>query len=454
MIRVAIMLLALCSGAFAAEGYHAAAAPGEMPASLPPLLDDTGRLYFSVDTGFHFTLDRKFAGDVEIDPPSGVDWGLGGGVGYNITRNWGVELQILGIDPDLRSASRGTIREISVLNIVPVVRYRWPVADGRWMPYVTGGIGMSSIDTHDEERPFAQATTSSTTVVGSLSAGFDYFLTENIAAGIETRYMIHPNQDATVTYANPHTGGATHYTDSLNLTSVSLLAHLKFFPGQQGGADGTERTFFLADHGPFDTDELRIYGSGLFGYDFLFDTDGGAGVKLRDKGGDFNLTKGGAVGVNLDGHWGAEVDLLVTPLNVRLAAGGPRFEKLNVFEIVPTLRYRWPLLDGRLVPFVTAGLGASYLDGNDQRPQVEFQKGRGQVVVYPRYQVDSPSLVGSMGAGIEYFLNRHLSVGLDLPLRFYPAQDSVLRRTGHATQTGTANFSGLLALLQLKAYLP
>src|SRR5262245_6019934 len=451
---IVLALLSLAGVTSARGSPDPVAAPVAPPASVRTSFDDTGRIYFSVDTGFHFTLDRGFAGDVEIDPPSGVDWDLGGGVGYNITRNWGVELQVLGIDPDLRSASRGTIREISVLNLVPSVRYRWPIGDGRFMPYVTGGVGLSSVDIHDEERPFAQAKTSSTTVVGSLSAGFDYFLSENIAAGLDLRYMIHPNQDATVIYENPHGGGATRYTDSLNLTSVSLLAHLKFFPGQEAGEDGSGRTFFFADHGPFDTDELRAYGSGLFGYDFLFDKDGGAGVKFRDKGGDFNLTKGGALGLNVDGHWGAEIDLLVTPLNVRLASGGPRFEKLNVFEIIPTLRYRWPFLDGRLVPFVTAGLGASYLMGNDQRPQVEFQKGRGQVVVYPRYQVDSPAVVGTVGAGVEYFLNHHLSVGLDVPLRFYSAQDSVLRRSGHPTQTGTANFSGVLALLQLKAYLP
>src|SRR4030095_13361509 len=123
---------------------------------------------------------------------------------------------------------------------------------------------------------------------------------------------------------------ATRYTDTLNLTSVSLLAHLKFFPGQQAEADGTERTYFFADHGPFDTDELRTYAAGFFGYDFLFDKDGGAGEKFRDKGGDFNLRKGGGLGVNFDGNWGGEVDLLVTPLNVR-RADLPRFEKLNVF---------------------------------------------------------------------------------------------------------------------------
>src|SRR5262245_27426162 len=260
---VAGALLACALGVAAASDEPPQASGGaEAAAPAPARVDDDGRLYCSLDTGFHFTLDRQFAGDVEIDPSSSVDWDLGGGVGYNITRNWGVELQVLGIDPDLDSASRGTIRELSVLNIVPAVRYRWPMLDGRWMPYVTGGVGISSIDIHDEAGPFVQAKTDSTTVVGSVSAGFDYFLTQNVAAGLEMRYMIHPGQEASVVYQNAN-GGVTRYTDTLNLTSVSLLAHLKFFPGQQAAADGTERTLFFADHGPFDTDELRTYVAGF-----------------------------------------------------------------------------------------------------------------------------------------------------------------------------------------------
>ena len=427
--------------------------PGTARAEQAPVVfDDSRRLYFSVDTGFHHTFDRQFAGDVNIEPSSGVDWDLGGSVGYNINRNWGVELQALGIDPDLNSSSHGTIREFSVFNIVPAARYRWHWMNDRLVPYVTGGVGLSFSDIHDQADRFATASTSSTTVVGSLSAGIDYFLSQNIAFGVENRWMIHPGQDATVTYTNPQTGAVTRFDNTLNLNSVSFLAHLKLFPGQAPGADGSGRTFFLADHGPFDTDQRRVYLSGLFGYDFLWDRGGGAGVRFRDKGGDANLTKGGALGLNWNGHWATEVQLLVTPLNVRLESG-PKFAKLNVLEVLPTVRYRWQFCQGRLVPFVTAGLGASYLTGNDARPLLETQNGQ-TVQVVPHYEVDSPSLVGSVSAGVEYFLNHNLSVGLDVPFHFYPDQDSEIRRAGHPTGTGTANFSGMLALLQLKAYLP
>ena len=90
---VVAVFLSLVGITSARESPEPVAAPAAAPpASVTTPFDDTGRIYFSVDTGFHFTLDRQFAGDVEIDPPSGVDWDLGGGIGYNITRNWGVEL--------------------------------------------------------------------------------------------------------------------------------------------------------------------------------------------------------------------------------------------------------------------------------------------------------------------------------------------------------------------------
>jgi opacity protein-like surface antigen len=424
----------------------------DAPAAPASRFDDTGRLYLWFESGFNFTLDRHFAGDVRIVPQSAVELGLGGGIGYNIDPHWGVELQVNGTDPWIRSETRGAIGRLSMITFVPAARYRWALDDGRLMPYLTGGVGFSANDDHGFFKPYAQSKTDSTTVVGSVSAGLDYFISENVAAGIELRSLIHPDQDAEVTYQNPHTGHVTRYTDSLNLTAISLLAHLRFFPGQQASADGGERTFFLADHGPYDTDELRGYVAGLFGYDYIFDKNAGAGVYVRDKGGDANLTKGGAIGLNFDGHWGAEVQLLYTMLNVRMSTG-PRFAKLDVFEVLPALRYRYPLLGGRLVPFLLGGVGVSYLDTNEQRPLSETRGGK-SVIVFPNFAADSPAIVGMIGAGIEYFLNHHLSVGLTVPLHLYSTVDSTLRQAGRKTRTGTADLSGLDVFLQLKAYLP
>jgi len=449
VVVLGAIVLAAASDAPAEE--TSAPEPEETSVPTPEVFDDTRRLYFDVITGMNFTLDKHFAGDVDISGEP--DLLLGGSLGYNITRNWGVELQFQGGEPDLRSASRGKIREISVITVVPTARYRWHLLEDRLVPYVTGGVGASFSDVNEDAKPFTSADSDATTVVGSLSAGFDYFLSPNVAFGLESRYLIHPNQNAEVRFQAGPGGRVTHFMDSVNLTSISLLAQLRFYPGQQAGPDG-DRTFFFADHGPFDTDELRLYVAGFFGYDFLFDKNAGGGVKLRDKGGDTNITKGGAVGVSFDDHWSAEVQLIETPVTLRTNEIG-RIAEIDYTAILPTLRYRVPLLGGRLVPFLTAGLGVGYLIVNDPRIVVEVPNGRGGArdVRSPKWDPESPRIVGSVGAGIEYFLNHHLSIGLYTPFHFYQTADTTVRFPSGKTLTGTANFSGFLTLLQLKAYL-
>jgi opacity protein-like surface antigen len=415
--------------------------------------DDSRRLYLSVETGAAFVFDDHFAGDVDLDTADGINLSLGGEIGYNVGRHWSVELQVQGTEPDLRSATRGKITELSNITFVPAARFRWPLGNGRVVPYASAGVGVSVTQINDAAKPYVKADTDSTTVVGSIATGIDYFLTPNIAAGFELRSLIYPDQDASVQFAAPGTG-YTRFEDALNLTSLTALAHLRVFLGQAADPDGRDRRLFLADRGPFDTDERRLYLSGLFGYDVLFDKDAGDGVKLRDGGGDFNLSLGGALGVNFDRHWGAEVQLLVTELNLRKDPFG-KFAELSDFAVLPTLRYRWSLCGGRLVPFATAGIGVAFYDVGDRRPVIDVQQGNRFVSEpTPRVDVDSPSVVGSIGAGVEYFLNHHLSVGLLFPFHIYPDVDTHVREAGSAPAAGSVNFSGFLGVLQLKAYVP
>jgi opacity protein-like surface antigen len=442
-IRFAVAALALLGTARAAETPDAAGGA----------YDDSRRLYFFVGTGAAFVLDDHFAGDVDLDTADGINVSLGGGVGYNLGRHWGLELQIQGTEPDLRSGTRGKIDELSNITFVPAARLRWPLGDGRWVPYTSAGVGISVTDVNDAAKPYVKASTDSTTVVGSIATGVEYFLTPNVAAGVELRSLIYPDQDASARFAGPGVP-VTRSDGTLNLTSISVLAHLRLFLGQSAGPEGRTRHLFLADRGPFDTDARRVYLSGLFGYDFLFDKDLGGGVKLRDEGGDFNLSLGGALGMNVDEHWGAEVQLLVTELNLRKDPFG-KFAELSDFAMLPTLRYRWSLCGGRLVPFATAGIGVAFYDVGDRRPVIDVRRGNRIVSEStPRVDVESPSVVASVGAGIEYFLNHHLSVGLLFPFHIYPDVDTRVRETGSPPADGSVNLSGFLAVLQLKVYVP
>src|SRR5262245_52368943 len=117
----------------AAAGLPGAARAGDAPAASASPIDDTGRLYLWFESGINLTLDRDFAGDARVVPNSDVEFVLGGGAGYNIDPHWGVELQVDGTDPWVRSETRGGLERIAVITVVPAVRYRWALGDGRLM---------------------------------------------------------------------------------------------------------------------------------------------------------------------------------------------------------------------------------------------------------------------------------------------------------------------------------
>jgi hypothetical protein len=149
-----------------------------------------------------------------------------------------------------------------------------------------------------------------------------------------------------------------------------------------------------------------------------------------------------------------EIQILETPLNLRTGELG-KIAEVDDTAILPTVRWRWPFLGGRLVPFLTAGLGVGYLIVNDPRVVVEVPTGRGaRLVRSPKWDPESPRIVGSLGAGVEYFLNRHLSIGAYMPVHFYQGTDVTVRMANGTTLEGTADFTGFLTLVQLKAYWP
>src|SRR5262249_61600574 len=137
----------------------------------------------------------------------------------------------------------------------------------------------------------------------------------------------------------------------------------------------------------------------------------------------------------------AEVQLRSTMLNLRQTTG-PRFAKLDVFEVLPALRSRYPFLGGRLVPFLIGGVGTSFLDTAEHRPTIKSRGGK-RFAVYPQFDPGGPAIVGLLGAGLDYFLYHHLSVGLIVPLHLYSTVSTVVLVRGHAPRPRFADLTRL-----------
>jgi opacity protein-like surface antigen len=71
------------------------------------------------------------------------------------------------------------------------------------------------------------------------------------------------------------------------------------------------------------------------------------------------------------------------------------------YHFVPELRLRYPLLHNRLVPYLLAGLGPSWVQSKDGNP------------VLPRSDAQGWTWTASIGGGLEYFIQDNISVGLE-----------------------------------------
>ncbi|HEV7735603.1 MAG TPA: outer membrane beta-barrel protein [Candidatus Binatia bacterium] len=419
--------------------------------------NDTGRLYLQLATGFVFLVDDGYAGAThfeshEFPKTNHVNIPISVAVGYNLTEHFGFEVQGVGTEPDVTSDFAGKLAEYSNITVFGSLRYRHPIGDGRLVPWVLGGIGWSINDLNDTTNTRIKLTGDGSTIAGTVATGVDYFLADDISVGAALQGFIYPGTNTEV--ANKDTGKIVR--GNTNLSSIAVLLHLNMYFGQQASPDGSSpQTLLLADHGTYDSDERRYYLVAMAGDQIYFD-DGFNGVVKAKSPGSANWQLGGAVGMNFDEHWGAELQLVNTDVNINNGAQG-KIGEMSAFTILPTARFRWQFLDGRLVPFATAGLGVNLNRPNDPRNSVDVFEGGTQRT--PRYELTTASVAASVGVGLEYFLNRHISVALAVPLMIYPDWDTTLQQRNAAGNVGKPvhgswNYTGIAPTLRITAYVP
>jgi opacity protein-like surface antigen len=107
-------------------------------------------------------------------------------------------------------------------------------------------------------------------------------------------------------------------------------------------------------------------------------------------------------------------------------------------HVIPQLRLRYPVLDGRVVPYALAGVGVGYVERNDRK-----QAGMGVDIENSTWGV-----AAALGAGVEYFVASNIALGLEA---------RYLTNRGHTVRIGTREDSGhydaLTVALTLRVFL-
>ncbi len=165
------------------------------------LPDATGAADGDTVRGYlHLRLGGALQFDTDVRPSmesTRAEQLLGVSLGVNLSRHFGVELAGDGYELNLRvrGLPRGnTVGEYAVYTVVPQLRVRYPLLGGRLTPYALGGVGVGVNEFNDEKEPVfdfdLDVGGESVAVVATLGTGIEYSVADNIAIGLETKYLL------------------------------------------------------------------------------------------------------------------------------------------------------------------------------------------------------------------------------------------------------------------------
>ena len=137
-----------------------------------------------------------------------------------------------------------------------------------------------------------------------------------------------------------------------------------------------------------------------------------------------------SVGMNFDLHWGAELAGDAFELN-------QDYGEISVNCFLPQLRFRYPLLKRRLVPYALVGVGGTFMQFNDAKGEATGQS----------VHAEGWRPAATLGAGLEYFLTDSITFAVEGKYLWAGSLDVEL-----PSRTATANPSTFLATIGLRAY--
>jgi opacity protein-like surface antigen len=328
----------------------------------------------------------------DSNPWTGVHdhWGLS--LGANLGRHWGLELSA---DTFERHVKRGgsTVGELAVGAFVPQLRLRYPLLDDRLVPYLVAGAGIAFTDFNDRKprvppNPRVSVRDEEQTFpVGTVGAGIEYYFADNLAAGVEIKYLA--ADDVTL-----RLDGARH---SQQVGSVFTTVGLRLLVPELR----PQPPVIAGEQAPW-----RLYFTVRAGTAVSTDTDAFSRVEIRPEPpayfGQGNQFWGVALGMDFGRYFAVELGaegyevILATPAHGSVA-------EMALLHLLPQVRLRYPMLGDRLVPYAVGGVGAGYAERNDRKPA-----GAGLDI-----ETSTWGIAAAVGAGIEYFVASNIAVGLE-----------------------------------------
>ena len=365
----------------------------------------------------------------DTNPGAGVHDAWGVSLGANLGKYWGVELSADAFERRVKGNDTEGVRrdfaEYGVVALVPQLRLRYPLLGARLVPYVVGGVGVGFTEINDRKRPaFGRSIRNddSAVLLGTVGAGLEYFVADNIAIGAEVKYVL--AGDATVRVD----GAPRNQEIQAPLFAVGL--RLLVPETTPASVAARERST-----------DVRVYLGARVGAAITTNRSGFDSLTIEPEPpayfSEANQLFGAVVGVDLGRHWG--IELVAEGYEVRLAdSTGRSLTEAAIVTIIPHVRWRYPLLGGRVVPFVSAGVGLGHIELNDAKAPSNGRDIGGSTF----------GVAAAGGGGVEYFVASNISLGVDAKYQTTRGHTFRLDR-----RERDAHAEAVIAAFTLRAYL-
>jgi opacity protein-like surface antigen len=318
--------------------------------------------------------------------------------GANLTRYFGADLALDKYELHVDSTSGRKVGEVQVFSILPELRMRYPLLGDRLVPYCLTGLGVSIDHINDVVIPsgWKGGGADRVRLVGAVGVGIEYYLTDDIAFGVEGKYFM--------------LGSATYETsypsDSIRVDLNSGVLTFGF------------RLLYPEVHPepppPFLDEFARsIYVNLRFGGALMTKNEVFPGVKTKQShavfGTDFGRIYGLALGVRL-ASW-ADVEIAPSYNELSLEYPNGTHSEYAMFSLPVQARLHYVLRGSRWDPYVLGGVGPQIVELNDSGGFQPIDVSGSHVAV-----------MGSIGTGIDYWLTKDISAGFETKYLFSRGQ--------------------------------
>jgi opacity protein-like surface antigen len=342
-------------------------------------------------------------------------------LGVNFNKYLGLEFTVDRYEFLLEKPAGNEVAAYGVSPYLALLRLRYPLFDGRLTPYVLGGGGVGWVQVDDKFPPIGstQLKKNDFSPVGAVGGGVEYFFANNLAFGLEAKYLFH---SAAL--------GVNGQTNRTNLDGLLWGGSLRVYFSEDKTSTGGPRMPSL------DADRRRFYlalRTGTF-----ISTHTGISPRGSLDGVQSLHFLSSSLGVNMGRYWGLELSVDSHENSITLQPNG-RVGEYTTTTFIPQLRLLYPLMKDSLVPYAVGGVGAGLSEFGDRTPE-------SQGLTFSHAQ--HLAFVGAAGAGLEYFVLNNVALGVETKYRFFPRATLGINSVDH-----TVNLNGVLISAGLRIFI-